>query len=258
MTNTNITMLAKSATHAANTVSARYSFVPTTQVHELLSDYGFREDKYTQRRERSPERAGYQRHISILQRDQDCDANGAFNLLLLNSHDGSSALQLEAGYFRILCENQLGHGDVGIKVRHTGDMIGKLERAIPQVIYQMEEFKQLVAKLKGKPLSLEQIDILVRKGLELRNLPNIPENHVKMQIMRRREERDAWSIFNAVQENVVRGGIRFYTQQKDPTTKEIIEGAYDYRMLRPINAAERLLSANRELTRTAHELLNVA
>jgi len=258
MTNITTASLAKNAINPAAVVSNKYSFIETPRIHEMLSDYGFREDKYMQRRERSPERAGYQRHISILQRDQDCDANGAFNLLLLNSHDGSSALQLEAGYFRILCENQLGHGDVGIKVRHVGDVVGKLERAIPQVIYQMEEFKQLVAELRGKPLSLEQIDVLVRKGLELRGLPNITENHVRMQMMRRREERDAWSLFNAVQENVVRGGLRFYTERKDAVTKQVIEGAYDYRLLRPITAADRLLDANRELTSTIRDLVRAA
>lgn len=248
----NILSLAKNASNPAAVVSPKYAFVETQRIHEMLGDYGFREDKYTQRRERSPERAGYQRHISILQREQDCDMNGAFNLMLLNSHDGSSAIQLEAGYFRILCENQLGHGDIGIKVRHVGDVVGKLERAIPQVILQMEEFKRLVAELRGRPLTTEQIDVLVNKGLELRGLPNILENNVRMQSMRRREERDAWSIFNAVQENVVRGGVRFYTERKDEP------GAYDYRLLRPITAAERLLEANRELTATVRELCRAA
>ncbi len=112
--------------------------------------------------------------------------------------------------------------------------------------------------MRGKPLSLEQIDVLVRKALELRGLPNITENHVRMQMMRRREERDAWSLFNAVQENVVRGGIRFYTEHKDKVTKETIEGAYDYRLLRPITAADRLLDANRELTATVRELCRAA
>lgn len=256
MTNSN-SLLAKAASRPASTVSGRYAFVPTTTVHTLLADYGFREDKYTQRRERSPERAGYQRHISILQRDVDTDANGSFNLLLLNSHDGSSALHLEAGYFRILCENQLGHGDVGIRVRHTGDMLSKLERAIPQIIGQMEDFKQLVAQMRGKPISLEQVDILVRKALELRGLPNIAENHVKMQLMRRREERDAWSVFNAIQENTIRGGLRFYTFAGSGKDKQDAE-QLNYRLLRPITAADRLLEANRMLTRTAHEILNVA
>lgn len=255
MTN-NIITLAKQATQAAQTVSEKYQFASTERIHEMLSDYGFHEDKYKQARQRNPELQGFQRHLSILQRESDCDQNGGFNLLLLNSHDGSSSIRLEAGYFRILCENQLGHGDVGIRVRHTGDVTSKLERAIPQVLFQMEEFKQLVAELRGRRLTTEQAELLTARALALRGLPDLPENRTRMGILRRREDNhDAWGMFNAVQENMVRGGVRFYVANKDTPEQSINLSYYDYRKLRALTSADRLLNANRELTATMRDLL---
>lgn len=239
---------AKHTTTAAPDLSSKYSVIQTTKVYELLADYGFREDKYRQARERRVEREAFSKHVSILQRDQDCDQHGGFNLLLVNSHNGTSALYLEAGYFRVLCENQLGHGDVGIRVRHTGDVLGKLERAIPQVLAQMDDFKALQAMLQGRALSHEQTTALIEKALQLRGLPSTTFNQGGFSHTRRREgERSAWMQFNVVQENMVRGGFRVHAEDKD--------GLCVFRKLRALTSADRLLNANRELTATVRHLV---
>lgn len=242
---------AKHTTTAAPDLSPKYSVIQTTKVYELLADYGFREDKYRQSRERNREREAFSKHVSILQRDQDCDQHGGFNLLLVNSHNGTSSLHLEAGYFRVLCENQLGHGDLGIKVRHTGDVLAKLERAIPQVLAQMEDFKQLQAMLQGRTLSNEQAIALIEKALELRGLPSTTHNRGTFSYTRRNEgERNAWMQYNVIQENMVRGGMQVHAEDKD--------GLCVFRKLRALSSADRLLNANRELTATVRELCRAA
>lgn len=239
---------AKHTTTAAPDLSPKYSVIQTTKVYELLSDYGFREDKYRQSRERNREREAFSKHVSILQREQDCDGHGGFNLLLVNSHNGTSSLHLEAGYFRVLCENQLGHGDVGIKVRHTGDVLAKLERAIPQVLQQMDDFKALYFLLRDQTLSTEQGTELVKKALELRGLPFNHWNVMQFARLRRNEgEMSAWAQFNVVQENMVRGGHRVQFVDKS--------GQLELRKLRALTSADRLLNANRELTKTVKQLI---
>lgn len=239
---------AKHTTTAAPDLSSKYSVIQTTKVYELLADYGFREDKYRQSRERNREREAFSKHVSILQRDQDCDQHGGFNLLLVNSHNGTSSLHLEAGYFRVLCENQLGHGDVGIKVRHTGDVLAKLERAIPQVLAQMDDFKQLQAMLQGRALSHEQTNALIEKALELRGLPSTTHNLLAFYRLRRSEgEGNAWMQYNVVQENMVRGGFQVHAEDKD--------GLCVFRKLRALTSADRLIDANRELTATVKQLV---
>jgi len=242
---------AKHTTTAAPDLSPKYSVIQTTKVYELLADYGFREDRYRQARERRIEREAYSKHVSILQREQDCDQHGGFNLLLVNSHNGTSALHLEAGYFRLLCENQLGHGDVGIRVRHTGDVLGKLERAIPQVLAQMDDFKALYFLLKDTVLYTDRIDVLIRKALELRGLPFTQHNRLQFGSLRRNEgEMSAWAQFNVIQENMVRGGMQVHAEDKD--------GLCVFRKLRALTSADRLLNANRELTATVRELCRAA
>lgn len=239
---------AKLTTTAAPDLSPKYSLIETTKVYELLGDYGFREDKYRQSRERNKEREAFSKHVSILQRDKDCTSEGGFNLLLVNSHNGTSSLHLEAGYFRVLCENQLGHGDIGIRVRHTGDVLAKLERAIPQVLQQMDDFKQLQALLKDTVLYTDRIDVLLRKALELRGLPWTQHNRLQFGTLRRNEGTvKAWEQFNIIQENMVRGGRSMHAETKD--------GHIEFRKLRPLTSADRLLNVNRELTATVKQLI---
>lgn len=234
-----MTTLAKFATTASTKVSDKYSFASTAQIHELLADYGFHESRYRQRAG-----AGYQRHISILNRAQDADEQGAFNLLLLNSHDGTSSVRLEAGYFRILCENQIGAGQVGVRVRHSGDVLSKIELAIPSVLNQMDQLKHLRELLLSQRLSYDQCVQLIQRALELRGVPVTGQNMSRMASQRRHEgEVSAWSQFNIIQENTVRGGVRLET------------AAGKIRKLRPIGEASRLVQVNNDLTATVRELL---
>lgn len=242
---------AKHTTTAAPYLSPKYSVIQTTKVYELLADYGFYEDKYRQARERNIEREAFSKHVSILQREQDCDEQGGFNLLLVNSHNGTSSLHLEAGYFRILCENQLGHGDVGIKIRHVGDALGRIERAIPQVLAQMDNFKMLQAMLRDRTLNQDQLRALIVKALSLRDLPVTEYNVSRMAGTRRHEGTiRAWEQLNVVQENMVRGGMQVHAEDKD--------GLCVFRKLRALTSADRLLRANRELTATVRELCRAA
>lgn len=243
-----MTNLAKLASSASSNVGARYAHIETTRVYELLGDHGFREDRYHQARSRNPEREGYQKHVTILQRERDITHEGAFNLLMVNSHDGSSSLHLEAGYFRVLCANQLGHGDIGVKIRHTGDMLTKIERAIPAILHQMEEFKQLQAVLRDCTLNIEQEHELIRAALQLRDLAETRFNSSQFGNSRRREgERNAWTQFNTIQENMVRGGMQVQAETK--------HGLVGIRKLRTLTSADRLLGANRELTATVKQLI---
>lgn len=235
-----MTTLAKFATNASTKVSDKYSFASTAQIHELLADYGFHESRYKQR----ATGGGFQRHISILNRAQDADEQGAFNLLLLNSHDGTSSVRLEAGYFRILCENQIGAGQVGIRVRHSGDVLSKIELAIPSVLNQMDNLRQLRELLLSQTLSYDQCVQLVERALELRGIPTTGQNMSRMATPRRYEGGStAWETFNVIQENTVRGGVR------------LENNAGKLRKLRPINEASRLVQVNNDLTATVRELL---
>ena len=240
--------LAKNAQNANGLrVSDKYQFISTEQVHAVLNDFGFQESRYREGRNVT----GYQRHLSIFNRAQDVDEQGGFNLLLLNSHDGTSSLRLEAGYFRMLCENQLGHGDVGVRVSHRGNALEKLELAIPQVLLQMEDFKRIKDLLRGKVLSREQMLDFALKALATRvDLSTLDEYQTSMNlhsILHSRRYADggdgAWEVYNRVQENVIKGGIRLIT---NTGTLECPKDTR--RKIRGITGIDKLVETNKTLT----------
>ncbi len=235
---------------ATNRVSPDYIFLSTAQAHEVLADFGFTESKY-----RQGKGSGFQKHLSIFERESaDTDEDGRFNLMLLNSHDGTSSLRLEAGYFRILCENQLVHGKVGVRIQHRGRALDRFAEAIPFVLQQMQAFKETKALLRDKVMDDDARFELANFALQIRgvNTDGLDElstlrNQQNILTSRRSQDRSpsAWHRFNVVQENVVKGGVRLYQGE-------------NYRMLRPISAADRLLDINQRLTEKAVELARVA
>ena len=253
--------LAKFATTSATHVSENYKFLSTEAAHAVLADFGFSESRYRQSKT-TQNNQGFQKHISIFERASDGDEDGRFNLLMLNSHDGTSSLRLEAGYFRLLCENQLGSGDVGARIIHRGDAIGKLADAIPLVINQMETFKEVKALLRDKTLSQDAQMELAKLALQLREVKldtlddyQLERNKLNMLLRRRYDDMgtNAWKVFNAVQENVVKGGVRLYQN------KGTIEVPVDVlRKLRPLSNMERVLDVNNQLTECALQLAKAA
>ena len=240
-----MTTLAKLTTEPAPTVSSNYVFLSTSQAHAVLADFGFFESRYKQSRGQ-----GYQKHVSIFERETDADEDGRFNLMLLNSHNGTSSLRLEAGYFRVLCENQLVHGKVGVRIPHRGQALDRFAEAIPLVLQQMQVFKETKALLRDRVLDgesqLELADYALQvRGIDTAGLTMLSAIRNQQNILTSRRSADrgpsAWHRFNVVQENIIKGGVRLYQGE-------------NYRMLRPITAAERLLDINHRLTQKAVEL----
>ena len=241
--------IAKLASSASPTVSDKSVFLSTEQAHSVLADFGFFESRYKQSKG-----SGYQKHVSIFERDSDGDEDGRFNLMLLNSHNGTSALRLEAGYFRILCENQLGSGDVGVRVSHRGSALDRFAESIPLVLQQMESFKETKQLLRDKTMSHDAVFELaefalmlrgvngedLREFLQVRNLQN-------MATSRRFGDRgdSAWHRFNVIQENMVKGCRVYMANNK-------------YQKLRPLTSAEKLLDFNNQLTAKTLELIRAA
>jgi hypothetical protein len=239
------TTLAKLQTQPSPIVGPNYIFLSTEQAHEVLAEFGFFESKYHQSKG-----TGFQKHLSIFERETDTDEDGRFNLMLLNSHNGSSSLRLEAGYFRVLCENQLVHGKVGVRIPHRGQALDRFGEAIPLVLQQMQQFKETKARLRDKTIDEEaQLELayfaLQLRGLDTDGLDELSALWNQKNILTSRRSQDrgpsAWHRFNVVQENIIKGGVRLF------------QGEH-YKMLRPITAAERLLDVNQRLTEKAIQL----
>jgi len=106
-------------------MSDRYKFVPTIEVVDLLRDRGFMPVRAQQSRSRIEGKGEFTKHLLRFRHDSMIDDSGEEipELVLVNSHDGTSSYQLMAGIFRLICSNGLivQSADFGsIRVHHSG------------------------------------------------------------------------------------------------------------------------------------------
>ena len=96
------------ATGAHPRVTARYQFISTLDLIEGLESEGWFPVHASESRARIQDRDGFTKHLLRFRRlDGRVPLVGDTvpEVVLLNSHDGSSAYQLHAGLFRMVCSN---------------------------------------------------------------------------------------------------------------------------------------------------------
>ena len=228
--------------HASRT--SRYAHIPSIEVMRGLAAEGFKPVAVRQSRTRDESRRGFTKHMVRL-RHAGALARAVGDTLpeivLLNSHDGTSSYQLMAGLFRLLCLNGMvvAAGNVAsVRVSH----MGSIERVMPQVIegaYTVlsESIKALDAPKQWSQLNLSRRDrhVFAEQAHALRFADaagDIATLITPDQLLSPRRPGDAghdlWRTFNVVQENVMRGGLtpvgRAARQQTRRTSTRPING----------------------------------
>ena len=91
--------------------SERYAYIATRVILDRLRLEGFQPFMVAQTRVRNEGRRDYTKHMLRLRPAGQIDAGEAKEIILLNSHDGTSSYQMLAGMFRFVCKNGLVVGD---------------------------------------------------------------------------------------------------------------------------------------------------
>ena len=81
--------------------SERYSYIPTAAVLTELRKEGFQPFMVCQTRVRQEDRRDYTKHMLRLRHASQINGAEANEIILLNSHDGTSSYQMLAGMFRL-------------------------------------------------------------------------------------------------------------------------------------------------------------
>jgi hypothetical protein len=199
-------------------LTERYGFIPT---HELVSAFE-REDWVvtgaTVKNVRKPEKDGLQRHlIRFAHRSQlDTGRTERIETLVLNSHDGTSSLQLGAGVFRFACANGIIVADSTVATvrlgHHKLDMDTVLNSA-HQILGQAEIVSGTIEAWKGINVSGDDAHRLAQTAIELRwgseDAAPVMADHLLVYTRREADQgNDLWTVFNRVQENVLRSGVK--------------------------------------------------
>lgn len=232
------------AREAHDSRSDRYVYVPTIDIIEGLRREGWNPFFAVQSVPRDGSRHGHAKHMLRLRRDDGIGKPDAAEVIIVNSHDGTSAYQMFAGMLRFVCTNSMIAGDrfEEVRVPHKG---GIQDQIIEGVFTVAEDFPRLIdttETMKDTHLTPDEQRVFAEASLVARygedDSPVRPEQIIAP---RRREDigQSLWSTFNVVQENIMRGGIDGRRQNA--------EGRIRRSQTRPINGIDQNVGLNRAL-----------
>lgn len=198
--------------------SASFGFISSTGLVSELEKHDLKLDKVVEMkiRKNKETRQGFQTHRLVFDTGTETK-DGKLQLIVTNSHEGGSSLKFQLGFFRFVCSNGLIVGKTisePIKLRHTFKQIERLTEVIAAVLEQKNKVIKSIEAMKSKQLTQDQIDALAIKALELRGYSDKYANLLPIFEVKRGEdlERDAFTIFNVMQENLLRTGFKAVTE----------------------------------------------
>lgn len=192
--------------------SDKYAYIPTVAVLDGLRREGFEVFHARQSGCRDLTRHSYTKHLLRLRHPTQVALDQEYpEIVLVNSHDGSSSYRIYPGWFRLLCLNGLIVGETGptVTVPHKGDIKDQVIEGAYQVLGYAETIGNRRREMAAIPLSRPEQTAFAEAALTLRwperTPPIIPDALLEA---RRRNDLnpDLWTTFNRVQENLMRGG----------------------------------------------------
>jgi hypothetical protein len=199
--------------------SSRYTLIPTAEVVHCLEQEGFELMSARQTRARSIEAAATARHMLCFRLPRDIGRPREVNdlipqVVLVNSHDGTSAYWLRAGIFRLICKNGLltPLGDFGlIHVPHRGPVIEQVTSGALAIARSFSQVYEVIDRMQAMQLTPVQRDAFADLALRAR-WPEGPAPIAGSRLLEARRIQDTdgslWVTYNTIQEHVISGGLR--------------------------------------------------
>lgn len=200
--------------------SDRYAYIPTSNVITAMMRAGFMPVDARQSGSRIAGKAEYTKHMLRFRHADAQLANvgdTAPEVILINSHDGTSAYQLMGGLYRLVCSNGMVVSDstiASLSVHHKGDIASKVIEGSFQIVQQSARVLDVVKEWGALQLTNGEQTALAEAAHTLRfadseGAVTTPITPAQMLHVRRSEDArpDLYSTFNRIQENAIRGGL---------------------------------------------------
>ncbi|MET3645414.1 hypothetical protein ABIC60_000026 [Phyllobacterium ifriqiyense] len=158
------------AREAHGSRSERYVYVPTIDIVEGLRREGWFPFFAVQAVPRDGDRMGHAKHMLRLRRDDGIGKPEAAEVIIVNSHDGTSSYQMFAGMLRFVCTNSLVAGErfEEVRVPHKGN----IQHDIIEGVYTVaEDFPRLIdasETMKEITLAADERHVLAEASLVAR------------------------------------------------------------------------------------------
>ena len=197
--------------------SKHYTFISTAQVVSALLEAGFEPTRAQQTRARNADASGHAKHMIRFSHTKESLTlvDAIPELVLINSHDGSSAYTLRAGLYRPVCTNGLlaQIGDFGIiQVPHRGNIVANVVEGALAITRGFADIGAVVEQMHGKQLDDRQRWDFAAEALSVRyhRLDHHQPITADQALLPRRNAdfgNSLWTTYNIVQENLCRGGL---------------------------------------------------
>ena len=153
--------------------SSRYAYIPTSDVLNGLRREGFQPFMACQARTRTEDKQEFTKHMLRLRHQSQINGDTANEIILVNSHDGTSSYQMLAGCYRFVCENGLISGETveDFRVRHSGNVVGNVIEGAFRVLDEFKLVDSSKETMQGITLRPRQQEVLASAALQLRYDP---------------------------------------------------------------------------------------
>jgi hypothetical protein len=231
LTNEEIEITAPSVftTAPKETLSERYEFIPTSKVIDFMAENSWFPVEAKEVRVRKEENNGYQKHIVRFRHPEISfnEVNGDRNLvdiLLTNSHNGTSSFKFQVGVFRLVCSNGLviQTQDFGSeRVRHFSSedenkFQEKLEETLAILIDRIPMTVDIISKMQQSVINDQQVGEMALKAAEIKfqdRVKNINTDQLVKELIPANREEDegnnVWVVFNRLQEKLLNGDYTY-------------------------------------------------
>lgn len=236
------------AIEAHDSRSSRYTYIPTIEVLRGLRKEGFEPFFVCQTRVRDDSRREFTKHMIRLRHAGEISGAEANEIVLLNSHDGTSSYQMLAGAIRFVCQNGLVCGETmrDVRVPHKGDIVGQVIEGAYEIVDTFDAVTEQREGMKALTLSEGEQNAFARAALTVKYDETMPAPITETQLLssRRLEDRgsDLWHTFNRVQEHLTKGGLHGRGRNGRRTTT------------RPVHGIDQSIKLNRALWVLAEEM----
>lgn len=188
-------------------MSSKYGFIPTLRPIEVLKEAGWYPTKVVETK--SKKYSGYQKHMVRFRNDNLNTPEGYPEIVLTNSHQGSTSFQIMLGFWRIVCSNGLIVGNTldSYKVMHIGYTDEKVNTAIQLLSGNIDVVLSKVETYRERKMGYIEQQDYVNKVVEVSKINLAKDSNLLA--TRRTEDGDStknlWQTLNVVQENVTNG-----------------------------------------------------
>ncbi|NIH23998.1 DUF932 domain-containing protein [Providencia heimbachae] len=192
--------------------SEKYTYIPTITLLDSLQKEGFYPFFACQTRVRDSSRRDHTKHMLRLRRHDQITGSQVPEIILLNSHDGSSSYQMLPGFFRYVCQNGLVCGDTFGEVRmpHKGNVVDKVIEGAYEVLGTFDAIAEKRELMQSRLLPPPAQQIFAQAALTYRyGEEHQPITEAQVLQPRRFEDKkdDLWTVYQRLQENLIKGGL---------------------------------------------------